>query len=237
MMKVPYSYLSEQFAKPEPILEAIRKVVETGDFTLGASVREFETRFAKLIGTKFAVGVGSGTDAIFLSLKAIGIGQGDEVITAANTFVATAGAIHISGAKIVFVDCNDKYVMDVNQVTRAITSRTKAIVPVHYAGQPVDMTALQKIARNIPIVEDACQSIDSAIDGKHCGTMGMTGAFSLHPLKNLNVWGDGGVITTNSEEIRDKLYLLRNHGMKNRDEYEIYAYNSRLDSVQAATSC
>lgn len=232
-MRVSYSYLSQQFANPEPMLEAIRKVVQSGDFTLGQPVREFEERFAKLIGTHYAVGVGSGTDALFLSLKAIGVQPGDEVITAVNTFVATAGAIHIAGARIVFVDCNDKYVMDVNQVARAITPKTKAIVPVHYAGQPVDLKTLMDIAGDIPVIEDACQGIDSAINGKKCGTVGITGAFSLHPLKNLNVWGDGGVITTNSEEMRRKLQLLRNHGMKNRDEYEFYAYNSRLDSIQA----
>lgn len=233
-MKISYSYLGSQFADPQPYLDAIREVVETGDFTLGKAVTEFEERFAKLIGTKYAVGVGSGTDALFLSLKALGIGHGDEVITTANTFVATAGAIETAGAKIRFVDCNEKYVMDVSQVKKAMTSNTKAIMPVHYAGQPVDMDALLKVAGNIPIVEDACQAINASINGKVCGTIGISGAFSLHPLKNLNVWGDGGIITTNSLEFRDKLRLLRNHGMKNRDEYEMYAYNSRLDSVQAA---
>lgn len=237
-MKVPYSYLDRQFSEPDKIWAEVKKVVMSGDFTLGKAVTEFEGRFAELIGTKYAVGVGSGTDALFLSLKALGIGNDhtDEVITTANTFVATAGAIETAGAKIVFVDCNDRYVMDVNIVEKAITPRTKAIMPVHFAGQPVDMTHLMAIAKkhNLPVIEDACQSIDSSFDGKRCGAIGITGGFSLHPLKNLNVWSDGGLVTTNSEEVRDKLRLLRNHGMVNRDEYAFYAYNSRLDSVQAA---
>lgn len=233
---VPYSYLQRQFANPEPILEEIKKVVMRGDFTLGKEVQEFEERFAKLIGSRYAVGVGTGTDALFLSLKALGIGAGDEVITTANTFVATAGAIHATGARIVFVDCNEKYVMNVDLVEKAITPRTKAIMPVHYAGQPVDMPKLMSLAERykLPVVEDACQSIDAEVDGRRCGTIGVAGGFSLHPLKNLNVWSDGGVVTTNSKEICEKLRLLRNHGMSNRDEYAFYGYNSRLDTVQAA---
>jgi dTDP-4-amino-4,6-dideoxygalactose transaminase len=124
--------------------------------------------------------------------------------------------------------------MDVSKVKAAITPKTKAIMPVHYAGQPVDMDALLKVAGDIPIVEDACQSIDAEFNGRRCGATGIAGGFSLHPLKNLNVWSDGGVIVTNSVEMRDKLHLLRNHGMTNRDEYAFYGYNSRLDSVQAA---
>lgn len=234
-MKVGYSYLLKQFAQPEAILESIKKLVSTGDFTLGKSVIEFEKRFAELIGSKYAIGVGSGTDALFLSLKALGIKNGDEVITTANTFVATAGAIETAGAKIIFVDCNEKYVMDVNKVESAISNKTKAIIPVHFSGQPVELDKLLVLADkyNIPIIEDACCAIDAEYNDIRCGSVGITGAFSLHPLKNLNVWGDAGVITTNSEEIKDKLHLLRNHGMVDRDHYSFYAYNSRLDSIQA----
>lgn len=239
-MKVDYSYLSRQFSNPDAIFSEMKELVSKGDFTLGKHVEAFEEKFANLIGTDYAIGVGSGTDAIFLSLKALGIGDGegyqkDEVITAANTFVATAGAIETAGAVIKFVDCNEKYVMDVAQVEAAITKNTKAIIPVHYSGQPVQMDALLEIAKkhNLEIVEDACCAIDASFDQKNCGTMGTFGAFSLHPLKNLNIWGDGGVITTQSKDHADKLKLLRNHGMINRDEYAFYAYNSRLDTLQS----
>lgn len=234
-MKIGYSYLAKQFANPDAILADIKALVSSGDFTLGKATLEFEERFAKLIGAKYAIGVNSGTDALFLSLKALGIGAGDEVITTANTFVATVGAIETSGARTVFVDCNDKYVMDTTQLEAAITDKTKAIMPVHYSGQPVNMDEVLLIAKkyNLHVVEDACCAIGAEFNGKSCGTFGITGAFSLHPLKNLNVWGDGGIITTNSEKIRDKLHLLRNHGMVDRDHYSEYAYNSRLDSLQA----
>ena len=233
-MKVGYSYLAKQFAEPDAILADIKALVISGDFTLGKATVEFENKFAQLIGSKYAIGVNSGTDALFLSLKAIGIGAGDEVITTANTFVATVGAIETSGARTVFVDCNDKYVMDTSQLEAAIY-KTKAIMPVHYSGQPVDMKEVMVIADkyNLAVVEDSCCAIGASFDDKNCGTIGITGAFSLHPLKNLNVWGDGGVITTNSIEVRDKLHLLRNHGMVDRDHYSEYAYNSRLDSLQA----
>ena len=234
-IKVPYSYLPQQFANIEHIFDDLRKVIKEGDFTLGPRLEKFEKQFAELIGVKHAIGVGSGTDALFLSLKALGIGAGDEVITAVNTFVATAGAIETAGAKIVFVDCDDKYTIDLNQIEKVITPKTKAIMPVHFSGQPVDMEKLMLLAKkyNLHVVEDACCAIDAGINGKYCGSFGITAAFSLHPLKNLNVWSDGGLITTNSDQVAEKLRLMRNHGMINRDEYAFYAYNSRLDSIQA----
>ena len=190
---------------------------------------------AKIIGAKYAIGVGSGTDALFLSLKVIGVGEGDEVITAPNTFIATVGAIVATGAKPVFVDVTDEYTINPKIIENAITPRVKAIMPVHYAGHPADMIEIMDIAEkhDIPVVEDACQAITAAIDGKCAGTFGITGCFSLHPLKNLNVWGDGGMIVTDSKEVHDRLILLRNHGLKNRDEVEIFGYNSRLDSLHA----
>jgi dTDP-4-amino-4,6-dideoxygalactose transaminase len=234
-IQVRYSYLDRQFAEIEPILDDIRKLVKSGDFTLGAPLTEFESRFARLIGTKFAVGVGSGTDALLLSLKALDVGPGDEVITSANTFVATAGAIETAGARVVFVDCDDKFAIDPDLIERAVTPRTKALLPVHWGGQPADMKRILEIAapRKLPVIEDACQSIGAATSGRKCGSWGTAAGFSLHPLKNLNVWGDGGLITTDSEELRGKLNLMRNHGMSTRDEYAFYAYNSRLDSLQA----
>ncbi len=234
-MKVRYSYLKQQFENCDDLWEELKKFVTTGDFTLGKPLKEFEEKFATLIGTKHAIGVNSGTDAIKLSLKALGIGYGDEVITAANTFVATVGAIAELGAKPVFVDCNDTFCMDVNLLEAVITDKTKAIVPVHYTGYMTDMRKLLPIAEkyNLPVIEDACQSILGAIEGKNAGTWGNTGSFSLHPLKNLNVWSDGGVIVTNDNKLDEKLRLLRNHGMVDRDTIGILGCNSRLDTIQA----
>ena len=234
-MNVRYSYLAQQFADPTEILEELRRFVPTGDFTLGKPVVEFERRFADLIGTKHAIGVGSGTDSLKLSLKALDVGYGDEVITTANTFIATVGAINEIGARPVFVDCDDTFCMDVSQVEAAITPRTKAIMPVQLTGYMTDMRALCPVAqrRGLPIVEDACQAILADIEGRRAGTWGIAAGFSLHPLKNLNVWADGGVIVTNDDAVADRLRLLRNHGLRNRDEIDILGYNSRLDSVQA----
>ncbi|MBV9636735.1 MAG: DegT/DnrJ/EryC1/StrS family aminotransferase [Methylobacteriaceae bacterium] len=235
MFKVRYSYLPQQFGDPSEILEELRRFVPTGDFTLGKPVLEFERRFSELIGTGYAIGVGSGTDALKLPLKALGVGHRDEVITTANTFIATVGAINEIGARPVFVDCDDTFCMNVDQVEAAITPRTKAIMPVHFTGYMTDMRKLMPVAEKhgLPVVEDACQGILADIEGRRSGTWGIAGGFSLHPLKNLNVWADGGVIVTNDDGMAEKLRLLRNHGLKNRDEIEILGYNSRLDSVQA----
>ncbi len=234
-MKVRYSYLPQQFGDCEELWEALRKFVPTGDFTLGAPLAEFEGRFADLIGTRHAIGVASGTDALKLSLKAAGVGPGDEVITAANTFIATVGAINETGARPVLVDCDDTFCMDVGQVERAITPRTRAIMPVHFTGYMTDLPRLMPIAEKhgLAVVEDACQSILADIGGKRAGTWGLAAGFSLHPLKNLNVWGDGGVIVTDSDEMNERLRLLRNHGLRNRDEIAVMGYNSRLDTFQA----
>ena len=234
-MKVRYSYLKQQFSDCDDLWKNLKKFVATGDFTLGKELLKFEKKFAKLIGTKYAVGVNSGTDAIKLSLKSIGIKPGDEIITAANTFVATVGAITELGAIPKFVDCDDTFCMNVNQIEDKISKKTKAIVPVHFTGYMTNMPKLMKIAKkhNLPIIEDACQSILGSINKKNAGTWGIAGAFSLHPLKNINVWSDGGVITTNSKRLYDHLKLLRNHGLIDRDTVKINGYNSRLDTFQA----
>lgn len=235
MFRARYSYLPQQFADPDPILAKLRELVLSGDFTLGAPVAEFEGRFAELIGTRHAIGVGSGTDALKLPLKAAGVGHGDEVITAANTFIATVGAINETGARPVFVDVDDSFCMDVGQVEAAITPKTKAIMPVQLTGNVTDMPRLMAIAEKhgLAVIEDSCQGILSEWDGKRSGTWGAAGGFSLHPLKNLNVWGDGGVVVTDDDDMADALRLLRNHGLANRDEIDVLGYNSRLDSVQA----
>ena len=189
-MEVPYSYLQRQFANLDPFLKDIRQLATSGDFTLGKAVEEFEERFARLCGLPYAVGVGSGTDALILSLKMVGVGPGDEVITSPNTFVATVGAIAMTGATPVFVDNGDDYTIDVTKIEAAITPKTKALLPVHLTGHPANMPAVMEIAdrRGIKVVEDAAQAILASIDGQHVGSWGETAGFSLHPLKNLNVW-------------------------------------------------
>lgn len=235
MPDVRYSYLAQQFAEPGPIFEELGRLVASGRFTLGPQVGAFEAGFAAMLGAKHAIGVNSGTDALKLSLKALGIGPGDEVITAANTFIATVGAIHETGARAVLVDCEDHFCLDAGQVEAAITPRTRAIMPVQFTGEVADMPRLMAIAgrHGLPVVEDACQGILSEYEGRMSGTWGAAGGFSLHPLKNLNVWGDGGVIVTDDDAMDRKLRLLRNHGLKNRDEIEVLGCNSRLDTLQA----
>lgn len=234
-MNVDYSYLQEQFSNPEAILNDIRELVRSGEFTLGKRVEDFEQKFARVCQAKYAVGVGSGTDALRLSLIALGIGPGDEVITTPFTFFATVGAIATIGAKAVFVDVSDDYNIDVSKIESAITLRTKALLPVHWHGCPAEMDTIMDLARRyrLYVVEDACMAIGAEFQGKRVGSWGDTGCFSLHPLKPLNVWGDGGMIVTNSAEIKDRLLLLRNHGLVNRNECALYAYNSRLDPLQA----
>lgn len=234
-MQVPFSYLNRQFADVDSYLADVKTLVLSGDFTLGSAVRTFEQRFAEMAGLPWAVGVGSGTDALILPLRLLGVGPGDEVITTPNTFIATVGAIVATGARPVFVDSEDGFVIDPGKIEDAITSRTRAIVPVHYTGNVADMPAIMEIARRreLRVVEDACQSIKAAIDANPVGSWGEAAAFSLHPLKNLNVWGDAGVVVTRSPELATSLRLYRNHGLANRDEVTIFGVNSRLDSLQA----
>jgi len=237
-MAVRYSYLSQQFEDCPELWEELKKFVKTGDFTLGKPLYDFEENFASLIGTKYAIGVNSGTDAIKIALRALGVGAGDEVITAANTFVATVGAIAEIGAIPVFIDVDDTFCMNVDLIEQAITPKTKAIVPVHFTGYMTKMDKVMDIAKKhrLIVVEDACQSILAEWEGKKAGTWGDAAAFSLHPLKNLNVWSDGGVIITNNSELDKKIRLLRNHGLVNRDLVEILGYNSRLDTFQAVVA-
>jgi len=237
-MAVRYSYLSQQFGDCPGLWEDLKKFVATGDFTLGKPLYDFEENFAALVCTKYAIGVNSGTDAIKIALRALGVGAGDEVITAANTFVATVGAIAEIGAIPVFVDVDETFCMDVDLIEQAITPKTKAIVPVHFTGYMTKMDKVIELAKkhNLVVIEDACQSILAEWKGKKAGTWGDAAAFSLHPLKNLNVWSDGGVIVTNNSELDKKIRLLRNHGLINRDHVEILGYNSRLDTFQAVVA-
>jgi aminotransferase EvaB len=237
MLNVKYLDLPQEFTDEE-LWNALRRQLELSQFILSAEVERFEARFAELCQTSFAIGVNSGADALFLALKALAIGPGDEVITVPNSFVATAGAIVAAGAKPVFVDVGADYNMDVNLLAPAITARTKAILPVHLTGNPADMPRIMAIARthHLAVIEDAAQAVAASIEGQPVGSFGDAGCFSLHPLKNLNVCGDGGVVTTNSQAICEKIKLLRNHGLKNRNEIECFGYNSRLDTIQATVA-
>lgn len=237
-LEINHNYLFKQFADHEEIWTKIREVVLRGDFTLGSEVDALEQEFAQMCGVSHAVGVGSGTDALFLSLKAVGVDKGDEVITTAFTFYATIGAIVTAGAKPVFVDVGMDANINADLIEAKITSRTKAILPVHWTGNPCDMDKIEALAvkYGIPVISDACHAIQAEYKGRSSGSLGTVACFSFHPLKNLNVWGDGGIIATNSIEIADKLRLLRNHGLINRDECKIFAYNSRLDTIQAVVA-
>ena len=236
-MEVKYLDLQKQF-KDEALWAALKEQFETCQFVMGPEVEKFESNFARLCQTPYALGVNSGTDAIFLALKALDIGPGNEVITVPNSFVATAGAIVATGAKPVFVDVGPDYNVDVELIKPAITDRTKAILPVHLTGNPADMLKIMEIARqsDLYVIEDAAQAVTASINGQPVGSFGDVGCFSLHPLKNLNVCGDGGAITAKSEEIYEKIKLLRNHGLKNRDEIEFFGYNSRMDTIQATVA-
>ena len=237
-LKVNHNYLSSQFSDYKKILFKIGKVVKNNDFTLGSEVNKFEKKISKLVNSKYVLAVGSGTDALMLSLKCLGIKEGDEVITTAFTFYATIGAIVTSGAKPVFVDIKDDYNIDPDLIEKKITKKTKAILPVHWGGKICDMQKIQKISKkySIPIIEDACHAILAKKNKKFAGNFGDMGCFSLHPLKNLNVWGDGGFITIKNYKNFKKLSLLRNHGLINRNKTLIFSYNSRLDTIQAVVA-
>lgn len=238
MTRIPYGYLTRQFNKPERFFQKIRKVIASGQFTLGPDLQTFEKNFAKLHGTKYALGVSTGTDALILTMKALGIGAGDEVITVPNSFVATTGAIAVTGARPVFVDVNEMYLIDPMLIERALTAKTKAVIPVHLTGTPADMEPILALAKkhDLWVIEDAAQAVTARYRNKSVGSWGDAAAFSLHPLKNLNVWGDGGVITTTDVRLYERLKLWRNHGLKNRDQCDFFAANNRLDALQAAVA-
>ncbi len=232
--QVKYMDLPRQFAGGE-VVRQIAEEFTRCRFVLGPQVAEFERRFARLCGTPHALGLNSGTDALFLSLKALGIGPGDEVITAPNSFIATAGAIVAAGATPGFADVTAEYTLDPALVEAAITRRTRAIIAVHLTGNPADMDALNAIAarHGLAVVEDAAQAVGATLNGRPVGSLGTTGCFSLFPLKNLGVAGDGGMLTTGAAEIERRIRLLGNHGLRARDECELFGYNSRLDTIQA----
>lgn len=237
-MKVPYNYLPDQFADVEDYFKDLRELVKSGEFTLGPYVERFEKRFAEYIGVKHVISTNTGTDALILCLRTLGIGINDEVITVANTFYATVGAIVAVGAKPVFVDCDERMNIDPALIEKAITKNTKAILPVHWAGLPPEMDKILAIAKkhNLKVIEDACPAVGAKIHNKYAGTFGDINAFSMHPLKPLNVWGDGGMVATNNDEYANWLRKYRNHGMVDRDHIDFWGINSRLQPVQAVVA-
>jgi dTDP-4-amino-4,6-dideoxygalactose transaminase len=221
----------------EEIRGALDGVVRKSDFVLGAEVEAFEREFAAYCGAAHCVGVASGLDALSLSLAGLGIGPGDEVVTVANTFAATALAIERVGAAPVLVDPDPgTYNLDPRRLTAAITRRTKAILPVHLYGAPAEMDSIQAIAdeHGLLIIEDACQAHGAKYRGRRCGSMGRAAAFSFYPSKNLGAWGDGGAVTTNDEDLADWMRTARNYGSPKKYHHEFAGWNSRLDGLQAA---
>lgn len=220
----------------DELLEAIAGVIDRGQFILGDEVNAFEQRFAKSCGVRFAIAVSSGTDALVLALRALGIGPGDEVITVPNSFIASTSCTMLVGARPVFVDVREDYNMDPAQLEQIVTPRTKAILPVHLTGRPADMGAIMEVAKahGLYIIEDCAQAVLAEYRGRRVGSFGIIGCFSLHPLKTLNACGDGGVLTTNDEALYEGLKILRNHGLRTRDDCVTWSINSRLDTLQAA---
>jgi dTDP-4-amino-4,6-dideoxygalactose transaminase len=237
-MKIPLVDLKAQYASIKPEIDAaVHRVLDETDFINGSAVPKFEKSFASYCGTRSAVALANGTDALQLSMLALGVGQGDEVITAVNTFIATSEAISATGARPVFVDNDPRtYTIDVKRIEEKITARTKAIIPVHLYGQPASMDAINEIAarHTLSVIEDAAQAHGASFKGKTAGTLGRLACFSFYPGKNLGAYGDAGAIATNDESLADKVRMLANHGRLKKYEHEMEGYNSRLDTLQAA---
>lgn len=216
----------------DEVAEGFARVLANTSFILGPEAAAFEQAYAEFCGTKYAVGVGNGTDAIELALRAVGIGAGDEVIIPANTFVATAGAISRTGAGLKLVDCDENFLIDAAQIPAAITERTRAVVPVHLYGQLAPMDAVSAAAGELTVIEDAAQSQGARQHGRRSGSLGRIAATSFYPGKNLGAYGDAGGITTSDDEVHGRLLRLRNHGGVKKYEHLEVGVNSRLDGLQ-----
>jgi dTDP-4-amino-4,6-dideoxygalactose transaminase len=237
-VKVPFLDLK---AHHDPIRQevmvAMNAVIDENAFAGGKFVTKFEEEYAKYCEAKFCVGVANGTDSLWFSLLAMGVGQGDEVITIPMTFLATAEAITYAGAKPVFVDINDTtFTIDVAKIEAAITPRTKAIMPVHLFGQCADMDPIMEIARKhkLFVIEDAAQAQGSKYKGRLAGSIGHAGSFSFYPGKNLGAWGEAGAITTNDAALREGMQMYREHGQKKKYYHDVVGWNGRMDGIQAA---
>jgi dTDP-4-amino-4,6-dideoxygalactose transaminase len=237
-VRVPFLDLSAHHAPLRSEFDAaIGEVIESAAFAGGPFVEGFEADFARYCGCEYAIGVGSGTDALWLALLAFGVGVGDEVITVPNTFMATAEAISFCGAKPVFVDVDAlTYTMDPTLLEEAITSRTKAIIPVHLFGQPADMDPILEIARShrLIVIEDAAQAHGAEYKGRRAGSLGDVGCFSFYPGKNLGAFGEAGAVVTNDPELRQKIRILRDHGQIHKYYHTMVGWNARMDGIQAA---
>ncbi|MEA3497005.1 MAG: DegT/DnrJ/EryC1/StrS family aminotransferase [Bacteroidota bacterium] len=237
-MKIKFLDLKAQYQSiKREIDKAIQNVIEDTAFVKGKYVEEFETNFAKAIGIKHCVGVGNGTDAITIALKSLGIEKNDEVITAANSFVATSEAITNAGAKVSFVDCQpDTYTIDTSKIEEKITTDTKAIIPVHLYGQPAEMDEILTIAKkhNLFVIEDCAQAHLAEYKGKRVGSFGNISTFSFYPGKNLGAYGDAGAIVTNNDKLEEKARMFANHGRIAKYDHEFEGYNSRMDGIQGA---
>jgi dTDP-4-amino-4,6-dideoxygalactose transaminase len=236
-MVIPFVDLARQFHSMESQLtQAFLAVGRSGGYIMGERLESFERKVAEFLDVRYVLGVADGSDALFLVLKALEVGPGDEVITATNSFIASAWVIAAAGATPVLVDVCEDFNIDPAKVEAAITPRTKGIIPVHLTGRPAAMDEINAIAvrHSLFVLEDAAQAIGARYRGKRVGGLGTAAGFSLHPLKNLGVYGDGGFITTNDGALDAKLRKLRNHGLRNRDECEMWGFNSRLDTMQAA---
>ncbi len=237
---IPFFDLTKQYESiKSEIDDATARVLKSGWYILGSEVKAFEKEFADYVGVQYALGVGSGTEAIHIALLALGVGAGDEVITVPNTAVATVAAIELTGARAVLVDVRpDTMLINVDQIARAITPRTKAIIPVHLFGQSADLDPIFEIAkaasRKIFVLEDCAQAHGATYRGKRVGSLGDIAAFSFYPTKNLGAYGDGGAIVTNNSELSQRVDLLRQYGWRERYTSEIKGMNSRLDEMQAA---
>jgi len=235
---VPFVDLGAQYRTiANEINQAISKVIQEADFILGREVRLFEEEFAAFCDAHYAVGVDSGTSALELAVRAFDIGPGDEVITAANSFIASALGISHAGAKPVLVDVDPyTYTLDVTAIERAMTSRTRAIIPVHLYGHPAHMDPIRQLAdrHGLVVIEDACQTHGARYKGKHVGSLGHAAAFSFYPGKNLGAYGDGGMVVTNDRKVSKRLEMLRNYGQKEKYKHLCRGYNRRLDTIQAA---
>ncbi len=236
--QVPFVNVPAHFAGiQEEILETVMNVLKRGNLVLRDELREFERNLAAFVGTRYAVGVNSGSDALHLALRGLGVGPGDEVISVAHTCVATISAIVHTGAVPVLIDVADDYTMDMSKLEQAITRRTRAIVPVHLNGRACDMDRLMEAARKhkLIVVEDGAQALGAEYDGRKVGSFGMAGCFSLYPFKMLGAFGDGGIVTTNDEHLARQIAVLRDYG-EDRETGEVlcFGYNSRLDNLQAA---
>jgi len=237
-MSVPFVNLKAQYKSIKPEIDtAIKRVISGQNFILGSELEAFEKEFANYLDTRYVVGVNSGTDGLILALLALGIGKGDEVITPANSYVATTTAIVFVGARPILVDCDpNTYQIDVKRVEKAITKKTKAILPVHLYGAPAPLDKLQIIAKRnkLFLIEDACQAHGATFRNKKLGTFGDIGVFSFYPSKNLGAYGDGGALATNDPKLYNQLLKLRNYGQTKKYHHDSFGINSRLDEIQAA---